>query len=483
MAKEPSAAQRKLFAKMGYAMPNGSFYIRPLPDGKSDLENAIRAVGRGEQGGASGASIRKHIMMRAAAIKLSSEIPDTWTADGTLKETSAEQSAMLLTDFFEHHGVKGMRWGEHKPSDAVAVAMVRKPGQKITIKRAAQTTARKTAKVAYNHPIATVVTARLAVVAYDHREEIKNTAYILGKVGSYAVKQATTKDSPLNETVAIGRQVVQGYVVHGITGVDTLFPAPNTSAASSHDRVISAAQDHESIAAAHMSAAAKCSQDLTDLQQNGLKSSVAKQAFGNDAASQSDWAFYGKNRQLKPKAVASLSNKLKQSHGNHVQLAVHHTKLAQKLKTKASAMSHGGLNFDPNFDIDVYLNHFGVKGMHWGQRKPRGPASEDHAQAVQIKGKVKDNGGIHALSNDELKTLNERLNLEANYSRLNPEEVSAGQKAVGHLFGVGGNVANQQANKYANKAASAAIDHLISEAGKKSASRKRNAPLRVASIK
>ena len=59
---EPTAKQRMMFAKMGIAMPDGSYYIRNA----SDLKNAIEAVGRGEQAGDSGDAIRKHCMERAA---------------------------------------------------------------------------------------------------------------------------------------------------------------------------------------------------------------------------------------------------------------------------------------------------------------------------------------------------------------------------------------------------------------------------------
>jgi len=46
------------------------------------LEDAVRAVGRG---GAGHNAIRRHVMARAKALGLSSQIPDTWNADGSLK--------------------------------------------------------------------------------------------------------------------------------------------------------------------------------------------------------------------------------------------------------------------------------------------------------------------------------------------------------------------------------------------------------------
>ena len=108
---EPTAAQRKLFAKMGYAMPDGSYYIRPLPDGAGDLQNAIDSVGRGENAGDSGAAIRKHIIARAASLKLSAKIPATWSSDGSLKQADS------AAEFLQHHGVLGMKWGHHRASE------------------------------------------------------------------------------------------------------------------------------------------------------------------------------------------------------------------------------------------------------------------------------------------------------------------------------------------------------------------------------
>ena len=113
--KEPTTAQRKLFAKMGLAMPDGSFYIRNGPVGAADLGNAIEAVGRGEDKPASGDSIRRFIMKRAKALGLTSKIPDTWNADGSLKQDAFEEEA---AEFLEHFGVKGMHWGVERSRTA-----------------------------------------------------------------------------------------------------------------------------------------------------------------------------------------------------------------------------------------------------------------------------------------------------------------------------------------------------------------------------
>ncbi len=83
-----SAAARKRAEERGQAMPNGRFPIR----NREDLLNAIRAVGRarpqrpGQTPEQARAAVRRHIMRRARALGLERLIPDTWRADGTLRE-------------------------------------------------------------------------------------------------------------------------------------------------------------------------------------------------------------------------------------------------------------------------------------------------------------------------------------------------------------------------------------------------------------
>jgi hypothetical protein len=97
---DPTAAQRKMFAKMGIAMPDGSYYIRNA----AELSDAIKAVGRGN---ADHDAIRKHIITRANALHLSKQIPADWNPDGSEKSTVAHGQEFVLA----HFGVKGMHWG------------------------------------------------------------------------------------------------------------------------------------------------------------------------------------------------------------------------------------------------------------------------------------------------------------------------------------------------------------------------------------
>ena len=65
------------------------------------------------------------------------------------------------------------------------------------------------------------------------------------------------------------------------------------------------------------------------------------------------------------------------------------------------------------------LVHYGVKGMKWGKRKDtssRAPSSDDHTEVAALRRQE-----TRTLSNKDLKKVNERLQLEANYARLDPK--------------------------------------------------------------
>lgn len=88
---------------------------------------------------------------------------------------------------------------------------------------------------------------------------------------------------------------------------------------------------------------------------------------------------------------------------------------------------------------DDELEHAGVKGMRWGQRK-RAKAVKKEAEAA--KPKVKD------MSDDELKSRINRIKLEKEFAKLTAPEVSRGRKIVGEILT---DVGKQQAKNYLNK--------------------------------
>lgn len=92
---------------------------------------------------------------------------------------------------------------------------------------------------------------------------------------------------------------------------------------------------------------------------------------------------------------------------------------------------------------DDVLEHFGIPGMHWGKKKGAQIStvmaeshqkklesqSADHKTKVSLKKKK-----VSEMSNDELRALTNRLQLEKQYKDLTKQDVSKGQKFVTDLL-------------------------------------------------
>lgn len=127
---------------------------------------------------------------------------------------------------------------------------------------------------------------------------------------------------------------------------------------------------------------------------------------------------------------------------------------------------------------ELFFEHFGIKGMHWGIRKDSSggtptavethtapgrkvkasgghnqPASEDAIRVAGHRQKAKAST-TDSLSTQELKELVDRMNLEQQYSRLSAADMSPGQKFVKDFVQ---NVGKQQAQNYVNKKVGAII--------------------------
>ena len=79
------------------------------------------------------------------------------------------------------------------------------------------------------------------------------------------------------------------------------------------------------------------------------------------------------------------------------------------------------------------LYHYGILGMKWGRRKARTRVSDDAREYKRLKKRK-----IKTLSNQELKRVNERSNLERQYKQNNPgamKKVAIGVAATAATLG------------------------------------------------
>lgn len=115
-------------------------------------------------------------------------------------------------------------------------------------------------------------------------------------------------------------------------------------------------------------------------------------------------------------------------------------------------------------EIEVDAVQYGVPGMKWGRRKSASgpgsgrPASKDHTRAESAKQIVK-KSGVKALSNDELKALTKRMELEQQLVKITPD--SRAKKARKLVAGTLGQIGKQQLNMAINQAANAQMAKVL----------------------
>ena len=116
--------------------------------------------------------------------------------------------------------------------------------------------------------------------------------------------------------------------------------------------------------------------------------------------------------------------------------------------------------------VEDVLAHFGVRGMHWGVRKDRTTrvkvgetlrtitvphhtstdAMKAHNASVLIK-----KHGLKALTNQELKDLNYRINLEQNFRKMVPKEEGRIKKGRDTMEKMLWQAGQQELQPYINK--------------------------------
>lgn len=109
--------------------------------------------------------------------------------------------------------------------------------------------------------------------------------------------------------------------------------------------------------------------------------------------------------------------------------------------------------------VEDFLKHYGVKGMKWGRRKAdRLPASSEATAATAAVKKAKSNS-VKSLTNEELRTAIQRMQLEQQFNQLRPKgPVEHGRKFVTQTIL---QIGKEQTTKIARDQVSTQIGELL----------------------
>jgi hypothetical protein len=138
------------------------------------------------------------------------------------------------------------------------------------------------------------------------------------------------------------------------------------------------------------------------------------------------------------------------------------------------SLKQSGMTEELLGEVDNVIQHFGRKGMKWGQHRfgrdrgttsGRHPVSTDALTARSHMSTVRKHGTA-ALSNHELRALNDRLNLESQFRSLTQKDIDAGKSEVNRFLGEQGKRAvSSISNEIINRGSQAIVKQLAKKAG------------------
>ena len=132
-------------------------------------------------------------------------------------------------------------------------------------------------------------------------------------------------------------------------------------------------------------------------------------------------------------------------------------------------------------NVEEFLAHHGVRGMKWGRRRnktggnhpsilsrsPKAPQHEDSRISDATRAKIA-KSGLKSVSNADLKRLNERMQLEQNYSNLMGQKKSSVDKVHAYVKNAMSlaSTAQQVYNLYNSPLGKAVVDQVKKQAFK-----------------
>ena len=102
---------------------------------------------------------------------------------------------------------------------------------------------------------------------------------------------------------------------------------------------------------------------------------------------------------------------------------------------------------------DIYLEHFGIKGMKWGIRR-----YQNKDGSLTPAGKRRYSKPVSEMSDQELRAAINRLQMEKQYDKLTETQVNKGRKIVSNILL---NTATQTASNYISKFLTRQLNDLL----------------------